>query len=97
VNDHLLTAHTIGREFAMQLQARLGGLMPTVSCELVERPDAFGPARVLEVRWGEYVAHLQPARTARLSVDDYSRLFVQPQVEAWVAAEQQMARWLRVV
>jgi hypothetical protein len=87
----VLTAPVIGSEFTQQLRARLGQGTPPASAMLLEKPDAFGPVRVIEVKWGKFSANLQSGLTAlRLPLHDYSRLFVQPQVEAWIAEQQRM-------
>lgn len=92
MTDPLLTPYMVGKEFELQLRERLGGSQH-VAAEFLEVPDAFGPARVLQVRWGKFTANLSPGRAVlSLSLEDYSRHFVQPQVEAWISRTQEMAR-----
>lgn len=90
---NLITPAMVGREFAVQIQKRCGGALSEVRAELVERDDSFGPVRVIEVRWAGRTFYLSPSRSAlSLSLDDYSRLFVQPIVEEWLMDMQRLAR-----
>lgn len=85
----LLTPHIIGKEFAHQIQSRIGGAMPKVTAELAEVADTFGPVWSIVVKWGGYTAHLSPARSVLgLSLDKYSEHFVQPVVEEWLRQRQ---------